>query len=219
MRTALLPEAGSQNSHHDTSPMEATASRFNGTLKKWNAERGFGFVVADHGDQELFVHVSAFPRDGRPPVIGEPLSFEMELDKEGRKRAVRVRRPGAPDPGTSRGRSAASRPTEHAETNSMGAFLVVILLIAGLAWYGYTQYAERKAALLAVPQNPTSPAELVVPAARPAGFRCDGRKYCSQMTSCREAKLFLQHCPGMEMDGDGDRIPCEEQWCSGSFGG
>ena len=73
--------------------------RFNGKLTKWNADRGFGFLVADHGDQELFVHVSAFPRDGHAPVIGEPLSFEMELDKEGRKRAVRLRRPGAAPPG------------------------------------------------------------------------------------------------------------------------
>ncbi|MFK3971138.1 excalibur calcium-binding domain-containing protein [Pseudomonas sp. NPDC087358] len=44
-------------------------------------------------------------------------------------------------------------------------------------------------------------------------IRCDGRKYCSQMTSCAEATAFLQQCPGMEMDGDGDGIPCESQWC------
>jgi hypothetical protein len=44
-------------------------------------------------------------------------------------------------------------------------------------------------------------------------FRCDGRMYCSQMTSCEEAKFFLQNCPGVKMDGDGDGIPCESQWC------
>ncbi|MCV4285040.1 excalibur calcium-binding domain-containing protein [Pseudomonas capsici] len=49
--------------------------------------------------------------------------------------------------------------------------------------------------------------------ARPI-FRCDGRKHCSQMTSCAEAKLFLQNCPGMKMDGDNDGIPCEGQWCN-----
>ncbi len=42
--------------------------RFNGRLKKWNAERGFGFVVADQGEQELFVHASAFPRDGTATI-------------------------------------------------------------------------------------------------------------------------------------------------------
>ncbi|MDQ7743219.1 cold-shock protein [Hydrogenophaga pseudoflava] len=39
-------------------------------------------MAADQGGQELFVHVSAYPRDGRAPVIGESLSFELELDKE-----------------------------------------------------------------------------------------------------------------------------------------
>lgn len=42
---------------------------------------------------------------------------------------------------------------------------------------------------------------------------CDGRVYCSQMKSCTEAKYFLAHCPGVKMDGDGDGIPCESQFC------
>ena len=44
-------------------------------------------------------------------------------------------------------------------------------------------------------------------------FSCDGRVYCSQMTSCEEAKFFLAHCSGTKMDGDGDGIPCEQQFC------
>jgi hypothetical protein len=48
-------------------------------------------------------------------------------------------------------------------------------------------------------------------------FHCDGRQYCSQMTSCAEAMYFLQNCPNVKMDGDnggrGDGIPCERQWC------
>lgn len=44
-------------------------------------------------------------------------------------------------------------------------------------------------------------------------YRCDGRIYCSQMTSCDEAKFFLRNCPGTKMDGDGNGIPCERQWC------
>ena len=48
-----------------------------------------------------------------------------------------------------------------------------------------------------------------------APFRCDGRTYCSQMTSCAEAKYFLAHCPNVKMDGDHDGVPCERQWCPG----
>ncbi|WP_084312820.1 excalibur calcium-binding domain-containing protein [Desulfobulbus elongatus] len=44
-------------------------------------------------------------------------------------------------------------------------------------------------------------------------YRCDGRTYCSQMTSCDEAKFFLRNCPGVKMDGNDDGIPCERQWC------
>lgn len=57
---------------------------------------------------------------------------------------------------------------------------------------------------------PTAPARATTPA-----YRCDGRKHCSQMRSCEEAHHFLRHCPGVEMDGDGDGIPCERQWCGG----
>ena len=44
-------------------------------------------------------------------------------------------------------------------------------------------------------------------------FKCDGRKYCSQMRSCDEAKFFIRNCRGTKMDGDGDGIPCERQHC------
>lgn len=45
-------------------------------------------------------------------------------------------------------------------------------------------------------------------------YQCDGRKYCSQMTSCEEAKFFIRNCEDTRMDGDGDGTPCEEQWCA-----
>lgn len=44
-------------------------------------------------------------------------------------------------------------------------------------------------------------------------FRCSGKIYCSQMTSCEEAKFYLRNCPGTKLDGDRDGKPCEEQWC------
>ena len=45
------------------------------------------------------------------------------------------------------------------------------------------------------------------------GFRCDGRTRCRQMRSCAEAMYFLKHCPGVHLDGDGNGVPCEQQWC------
>ena len=66
--------------------------RFDGTLTQWNDDKGFGFVMPAQGGQDVFIHISSFPRHGRRPQLQEPLSFEIELNKEGKKRAVSVRR-------------------------------------------------------------------------------------------------------------------------------
>lgn len=58
-----------------------------------------------------------------------------------------------------------------------------------------------------------APAQAAGPAPARAAFRCDGRTRCSQMKSCAEATFFLQNCPGVQMDGDRDGVPCEQQWC------
>jgi len=71
------------------------------------------------------------------------------------------------------------------------------------------------------PRMPDSAATHEIPTSAPPNdvtekserFKCDGRIYCSQMTSCEEAKFFLQNCPGVKMDGNGDGVPCEKQWC------
>nr|WP_312989717.1 excalibur calcium-binding domain-containing protein [Comamonas koreensis] len=39
-------------------------------------------------------------------------------------------------------------------------------------------------------------------------------KPVSQITSCKEAKLFLKNCPDTKMDGDNDGVPCERQLCN-----
>jgi hypothetical protein len=62
------------------------------------------------------------------------------------------------------------------------------------------------------PPVPTTPMESA-DGAQAGSFRCDGRTYCSQMTSCAEATYFLQHCPDVKMDGNHDGVPCERQWC------
>ncbi|WP_374584019.1 excalibur calcium-binding domain-containing protein [Ideonella dechloratans] len=75
--------------------------------------------------------------------------------------------------------------------------------------------AEAASAAAAQPPKAKAPPSgtLPAPAASSSRFHCDGRQYCSQMTSCEEAKYFLDHCPTVKMDGDGDGVPCESQWC------
>ncbi|MDA0928356.1 MAG: excalibur calcium-binding domain-containing protein [Proteobacteria bacterium] len=44
---------------------------------------------------------------------------------------------------------------------------------------------------------------------RSVSFSCDGRQYCSEMTSRAEAEFFVRNCPNTRMDGDNDGFPCE----------
>jgi cold shock CspA family protein len=187
--------------------------RYSGKLKKWNPERGFGFIVADDGGQDIFVHITAFGRDARQPSEGDVLTFEVEPDRNGKCSAVRVRRPGdTHKAGESRRPVRLSTSGSDNSTGFFGRAISGVLLCA-LLWFGYSQYASRAAkygSVLPTPPASLSPAKLPVP----ADFKCDGRTVCSQMTSCREATLFLQNCPGTQMDGNGDGVPCEQQWCT-----
>lgn len=67
--------------------------RFDGTLKSWNDERGFGFIEPAQGGQEIFVHIKAFPGGSGRPQVGQALTFEVETSPNGKKRARSVQYP------------------------------------------------------------------------------------------------------------------------------
>jgi uncharacterized membrane protein YsdA (DUF1294 family)/cold shock CspA family protein len=73
--------------------------RFEGMLKTWNEDRGFGFIEPIRGGEDVFVHIKAFRPRVDQPQVQQPLSFEIELGPQGKKRAKNVeliRRGGAP---------------------------------------------------------------------------------------------------------------------------
>ena len=93
--------------------------------------------------------------------------------------------------------------------------LILIAILIAIGWQGYVKYQGQHVALdsaqgAAEPARARSPIAESIPSQQ---FKCDGRTYCSQMTSCQEATFFLQNCPGVKMDGNNDGIPCEKQWC------
>ncbi len=90
--------------------------------------------------------------------------------------------------------------------------LIVLAIVAALGWYGYNRYSARSEAL-SVPEEAAELSTTATLAAAAAPYKCDGRIYCSQMTSCEEATYFLRNCPGVKMDGNNDGVPCEKQWC------
>jgi len=60
-----------------------------GTVKFFNAQKGFGFIVQDGGGPDVFVHISAVERSGmRGLAEGQKVSFDIEADRRSGKSAA-----------------------------------------------------------------------------------------------------------------------------------
>ena len=60
-----------------------------GTVKFFNAQKGFGFIVQDGGGPDVFVHISAVELAGMSnPVGGQKLSFDIQPDPRKGKSAA-----------------------------------------------------------------------------------------------------------------------------------
>jgi CspA family cold shock protein len=56
-----------------------------GTVKFFNAERGYGFIKPDDGGRDVFVHITAVEQAGLKTLAeGQLVSFEVEPDKKGK---------------------------------------------------------------------------------------------------------------------------------------
>ena len=181
--------------------------RTQGTLSKWNDERGFGFITPSQGGQDIFVHISAFPKDGNRPVLGATLTFETETDKNGKTRAINLSYPDRPPIRHAPTRSSGHR-RPNKDTGLFGRF-ISLLMVLGLGMFGYGTFFRQTSAPPTLAGTDT--AEVIQ---EPARYYCDGRTRCPEMTSCAEATFFLRNCPNVQMDGDHDGVPCEQQWCT-----
>lgn len=70
---------------------QLTGERASGTVKFFNAMKGFGFIQRDDGQPDAFVHISAVERAGLPALNeGDRLDFELEVDRRGKYAAVNL---------------------------------------------------------------------------------------------------------------------------------
>ncbi len=63
-----------------------------GTVKFFNADKGFGFITPGDGDKDIFIHISALQASGIQSLReGQKISFDTEPDRTGKgHRAVNI---------------------------------------------------------------------------------------------------------------------------------
>jgi cold shock protein len=63
-----------------------------GTVKWFNAQKGYGFIQPDDGTKDVFVHISAVQRAGIANLNeGQRLQFDLERGQQGKVSAVNLR--------------------------------------------------------------------------------------------------------------------------------
>ena len=56
-----------------------------GTVKFFNAAKGYGFITPDEGEKDIFVHISAVEQSGLGSLEeGQKITFEVEPDRKGK---------------------------------------------------------------------------------------------------------------------------------------
>lgn len=59
-------------------------------LKKWNRDKGCGFVWHEPDKEDIFVHVSEFRHMPRKPVVGDILFYQVNVSEKGKTQAINI---------------------------------------------------------------------------------------------------------------------------------
>ena len=63
----------------------------NGTVKWFNATKGFGFIAPETGGKDVFLHISAVERAGLTSVEdNQNVTYEVESGRDGRQSATNL---------------------------------------------------------------------------------------------------------------------------------
>jgi len=63
----------------------------NGTVKWFNATKGFGFIEPEDGGKDAFVHISALERSGIATLSdGQAVSYELVVGRNGKEAAENI---------------------------------------------------------------------------------------------------------------------------------
>lgn len=214
--------------------------RYQGKVAKWFDDKGYGFVSTEATAEQVFLHISAIQKGQTTPAVGEELTFEITHDNKKGPQAYNVFFPDRPASELNvseykanlyeqshvnqepirlkvKAREQVSTYTGGERKQKKPRDLKTVMYMVFFGWLVMTVYQTwQKPETGVAHEVDASVNELVEQPAMVKGaerFQCAGKKHCSEMNSCDEAMYYLKNCPGTIMDGDGDGLPCEDQWC------
>jgi len=189
--------------------------RLKGILNKWVDDRGFGFITPEKNDKSLFVHISAFDKAiSRRPKVGDTIFYHVYTDGNGKFKAVDAIIQGVVIRKKTYSSPPIKRYRERRFKNSWGIFVLCIALLVGILGFFYNRMQHSSTQISLDSQLSTFSENSQNIRQPSSNYSCEGKTHCSQMVSCEEAQFYISNCPGTKMDGDGDGIPCERQWCN-----
>lgn len=201
-----------------------------GALIRWNDDKGFGFVRLEDEAKDVFIHISELKNMSRRPVVGDVLQFIVDIDDAGRAKAINASIEGVPSlylqdekqafvyregqrvlPRQRRIERPVSRRHNKRPRTSKFSVAGVIPILVCIVVVALSGGAVNRTYLATLPVEQTSVPTQVN---NHGEYHCENKTMCTEMNSCEEATFYINNCPGTKMDGDGDGIPCESQWCN-----
>ncbi len=187
-----------------------------GKIVTWQDDKGFGFLKSEDFSEKIFVHISSFASGSPRPKIGDEVVFFVKETPKG-KQAYNVR----PKDYILKNKPANKK---HYKTSSTSVgrkykpiFSLIMLSIIGLVVFKFSDshkgindsYKGPNYATSIVDNTYDKVQNTPKEAKTSKKYTCDGREYCSQMTTKEEAEWFSKNCPNTKMDGDNDGDVCE----------
>ncbi len=120
-----------------------------GTLVRWNAEKGFGFIKPETANsKDVFIHISILKKMARKPVVGDQINYFSEWQSDGKIKAIKANIEGVAVI-TAKQNSRHDRPhhkhSSQRKPKSSSGLLIALLLLLGLGICGFKKYQEMTA--------------------------------------------------------------------------
>lgn len=184
---------------------------FKGELVRWNEGKGFGFISSKELNKDIFIHISSLKRMKRRPIVGDIIYFKEHIGSDGKVKAI-----DASIEGAELMKNTVRKKRNLKKNNNNFSSLIYFSIFIAIGVFAYSKGTETTPQIITKAPSIGSTALVNFTSGSKATERysCQGKIYCSEMTSCAEATFYQNNCPGTKMDGDRDGIPCESQWCS-----